>query len=96
MIKQETLSFVYQYIHIKLPKVFNDYFLHRQNLHEMIDEKRKRRFIRPRVNTKIGERTIKYAGSKNFNENAQELKLNCTFKTFRKNVKKSYLSYPEY
>ena len=28
MIKQETLSFVYQYIHNKLPNVFSDYFLH--------------------------------------------------------------------
>ena len=95
MIKQETLSFVYQFIHIKLPNVFNDYFLHRQNLHEMIDEKRKRRFILPRVSTKIGERTIQFAGSKLFNEHAQELKLNCTIKTFRKNIKKNYLSYPE-
>ena len=64
MIKQETLSFVYQYIHNKLPNVFSDYFLHRQDLNEMIEEKRKRRFIIPRVNTKVGERTIKYAGTK--------------------------------
>ena len=61
MIKQETLSFVYQYIHTKLPNVFSDYFLHRQNLSEMIEEKRKRRFILPKVETKLGERTIKYA-----------------------------------
>ena len=92
MIKQETLSFVYQYVHSKLPNVFRDYFLHRQDLNEMIEEKRKRRFILPRVNTKLGERTIKYAGTKLFNENAQELKLNFTIKTFRKCVKKSFLS----
>ena len=83
MIKQETLSFVYQYIHTKLPNVFSDYFLHRQNLHEMIEEKRKRRFIIPRVNTKIGERTIKFSGTKLFNENAQELNLKCTIKTMQ-------------
>ena len=92
MIKQETLSFVFQYVHNKLPNVFRDYFLHRQNLHEMIEEKRKRRFIIPIVNTKIGERTIKYSGTKLFNENAQELNLKCTIKTFRKNVKNNYLS----
>lgn len=92
MIKQETLSFVYQYVHTKLPNVFSDYFLHRQSLHEMIEEKRKRRFIIPRVNTKIGERTIKFSGTKLFNENAQELNLKCTIKTFRKNVKNNYLS----
>ena len=92
MIKQETLSFVYQYIHTKLPNVFSDYFLHRQNLSEMIEEKRKRRFILPKVETKLGERTIKYAGTKLFNENSWKLELNCTIKTFRKNVKKNYLS----
>ena len=95
MIKQETLSFVYQYIHDKLPNVFKNYFLHRQNLHEMIEEKRKRRFIIPRVFTKIGEKTIKYTGAKLFNDKAQELKLNCNIKTFRKNVKINYLSYPD-
>ena len=50
----------------------------------MIEEKRKRRFILPRVNTKIGENTIKYTGSKLFNENTTKLKLNCKIKTFRK------------
>ena len=90
MIKQEILSFVYQYIHNKLPNVFNNYFLHRQILSEMIEEKRKRRFILPRVATKIGENTIKYTGSKLFNDNATELKLNCTIKTFRKHVKRLF------
>ena len=94
MIKQETLSFMYKYIHSKLPDVFNNYFLHRQNISEMILEKRKRRFILPRVNTKVGESTIKYTGSKIFNENASELKLENTIKTFRKNVKKILLTYP--
>ena len=37
---------------------------------EMIEEKRKRRFTLPKVETKLGENTIKYAGSKLFNENA--------------------------
>ena len=72
MIKQETLSFVYAYIHNKLPSVFNNYFLHRQDISEMILEKRKRRFILQRVNTKVGENSIKYAGSKLFNENAPD------------------------
>ena len=94
IIKQETLSFVYAYIHNKLPSVFNNYFLHRQDISEMILEKRKRRFILPRVNTKVGENTIKYAGSKLLNENASELKLENTIKTFRKNVKKTLLTYP--
>ena len=50
----------------------------------MIEEKRKRRFILPKVDTKIGENTIKFTGSKLFNDNATELKLNCIIKTFRK------------
>ena len=58
----------------------------------MIEEKRKRRFIIPRINTKIGERTITFSGTKLFNENAQELNLKCTIKTLRKNVKNKYLS----
>ena len=95
MIKQEILSFIYQYIHRKLPKVFNNYFLHRQILSEMIEEKRKRRFILPRVNTKLGENTIRYTGSKLFNENASKLTLNCKIKTFRKNVKNIFLTYQD-
>ena len=94
IIKQETLSFMYKYIHSKLPDVFNNYFLHRQNISEMILEKRKRRFILPRVNTKVGESKIKYTGSKIFNENASELKLENTIKTFRKNVEKDSLDIP--
>ena len=93
MIKQEILSFVYQYIHNKLPNVFNNYFLHRQILSEMIEEKRKRRFILPRVDTKIGENTIKYTGSKLFNNN--ELKLSCTIKTLKKHVKNTFLTYKD-
>jgi len=73
MIKQEALSFVCQYIHTNLPNVFSDYLLHRQHPSEMIEEKRKRRFILPKVETKLGERTIKYAGTKLFNENSWEL-----------------------
>ena len=95
MIKQEILSFVYQYIHNKLPNVFDNYFLHRQILSEMIEEKRKRRFILPIVGTKLGENTIKYTGSKLFNENATKLKLNCTIKTFRKHVKNIFLTYKD-
>ena len=78
-----------------MPKVFNNYFLHRQILSEMIEEKRKRRFILPRVNTKLGNNTIRYTGSKVSNENASKLTLNCKIKTFRKNVKNIFLTYQD-
>ncbi len=51
MVKQEILSFIYQYIHKKLPNVFNNYFIHRQNLSEMIEEKEKEIYL-----TKSGDK----------------------------------------
>ena len=92
LIKQETLSFVYQYVHGKLPSVFGNYFSHRHELTEMIEEYRTRRFILPRYNNDIGKSTIQYVGSKMFNEQAQQVKLNISIKTFRKHVKKLYMT----
>ena len=94
LINQETLSFVYKYIQGKLPSVFNNYFTHRHELSEMIEENRKRRFIYPISKTEIGKSTIKYVGSRLFNEKAQSLKLNVTMKTFRNHVKTIFMNYP--
>ena len=94
LINQETLSFVYKYIQGKLPRVFNNYLTHRHELSEMIEENRKRRFIYPISKTEIGKSTIKYVGSRLFNEKAQSLKLNVTMKTFRNHVKTIFMNYP--
>ena len=48
-----------------------------------------------REETKLGENTIKYAGSKLFNENASELKLSNTIKSFRSKLKKTLLIYQD-
>ena len=95
MIKQETLSFVYNYIHEKLPVIFEKYFLHRHELPEMIVEQRKRRFRPPLHNNFIGASTVKVVGSQLLNINASTLKLNNSIKSFRNNVKQLYLPYPE-
>ena len=95
MVKQETLSLMYNYVHNKLPKVFKNYFQHRNQLTEMITEHRKRRFIIPINNNNIGACTIKTIGSKLFNDKAPLLKLNKSIHTFRKDVKKMFLKYPE-
>ena len=60
----------------------------------MIEENRKRRFIYPISKTEIGKSTIKYVGSRLFNEKAQSLKLNVTMKTFRNHVKTIFMNYP--
>ena len=90
LISQESLSFVYNYIQGKLPSVFNNYFTHRHEVSEMIEENRKRRFIYPSFKTDIGKSTIRYVGSKLFNEKAPLLQLNVTMKTFRNHVKDFY------
>ena len=95
MVKQETLSFTYQYIHGNLPNVFEKYFLHRNEPTEMIIEQRKRRFQPPIHNYDVGASTIKVVGSKLFNEKASELHLDKSIKTFRTKVKQMYLPYPE-
>ena len=58
----------------------------------MIEETRTRRFILPRYNNDIGKSTIQYVGSKMFNEQAQQVKLNISIETFRKHVKKLYMT----
>ena len=95
LVNQETLSFVFSYIHGKLPGVFDIFFTHRHELLEMIEEHRKRRFIYPRCDTDIGKSTVKFIGSKLFNDKAQELKLNVTIKTFRDHIKKMLMTYPD-
>ena len=45
--------------------------------------------------TDIGKSTIKYVGSKLFNEKAPLLKLNVSEKTFKKHVKNMYMTYPD-
>ena len=95
LINQEILSFVYQYIHGKLPNVFKDYFSHRHELSEMIEEHRMRRFILPLPKSDVGKGTIKFVGSKLFNEKASVLKLNVSIKTFRRHVNKMYMVYNE-
>ena len=61
----------------------------------MIEEVRMRRFIYPMCKTDIGKSTIKYVGSKLFNEKAPLLKLNITIHTFKKHVKNTYMIYPD-
>ena len=95
LINQETLSFIFKYVHGKLPGVFDNYFSHRHEPREMIEEHRMRRFIYPMCKTDIGKSTIKYVGSKLFNEKAPLLKLNITIKSFRKHVKNMYMTYPD-
>ena len=45
LINQETLSFVYKYVHGKLPSIFNNYFSHRHEPRAMIEEHMMRRII---------------------------------------------------
>ena len=92
LIKQETISFVYPYVHGKLPSVFGNQFSHRHELTEMIEVTRTRRFILPRYNNDICKSTIQYVGNKMFNEQAQQVKLRISIKTFRKYVKKLYMT----
>ena len=93
MVKQEILSFMYSYIHGKLPKVFNNYFQHRFELTDMITELRRRRFIIPINNYDIGKSTIQTVGAKLFNDEAPLLKLGMSINTYRKDIKKRFLKY---
>ena len=90
-VRQETLSFMYNYIHGNLPKVFKNYFQHRFELAEMINEPRKRRFTIPINKYDVGKCTIQTVGAKVFNEHAQLLKLERSISTYRKDIKKTTL-----
>ena len=94
MDKQETLYFIFQYIHGNLPVVFEKYFIYRNEPTEMIVEQRKR-FQPPIHNYDIGASAIKVVGSKLFNDKASELKLNNSIKTYRTKVKQMNLPYPD-
>ena len=53
MVKQETLSFMHNYVYGNLPKVFKNYFEQRRQLTDMKSEHRKRRFTPPKSNHDI-------------------------------------------
>ena len=95
MVKQETLSFMHNYVYGNLPKVFKNYFEHRHQLTDMKSEHRKRRFTLPKSNHDIGKSTVKYVGTKLFNDEAPLLKLDKSIHTYRKHIKTMYLNYPE-
>ena len=92
LINQEILSFVYKYVNSELPSIFSDYFSHRHELVEMIEEQRKRRFILPRYKTDMGKNAMQYVGSKIFNEQAPLLKPTIYIYTFRWDLKKMYMT----
>ena len=61
----------------------------------MKSEHRKRRFTIPKSNNDIGKSTVKYVGTKLFNDEAPLLKLDKSIHTYRKHIKTMYLNYPE-
>ena len=61
----------------------------------MIEEHRMRRFILPLPKSDVGKGTVKFVGSKLFNEKASLLKLNVSIKTFKRHVNKMYMVYIE-
>ena len=95
LVKQELLTFTFNYIHGNLPAVFDNYFHHRWALDEALAGNKRLRFIIPTHTTKNGENTVKVQASKVFNDLAIGTSLNCKLKTFRKTIKSLLLSYTE-
>ena len=95
IVKQEILSFVHDYVHSKLPSVFANYFQHRHSLADILSGLKPLRLIIPIHKTNIGANTVKVKGSKFFNDEASNISLNYSLKTFRYKIKKKILYYPE-
>ena len=91
-VKQETLSFMYNYIHGNLPKVFTNYFQHRFEVTEKIKKLRKRRFIIPINKFDVGKSTIQTVGARMFNDHAQSLKLERSINTYRIDIKETFIN----
>ena len=95
LVKQELLTFTFNYIHGNLPVVFENYFHHRWALGEALAGNKRLRFIIPIHTTKIGENTVKVQAFKVFNDLAIGTSINCKLKTFRKTIKSLLLCYTE-
>ena len=94
IVKQDILSFVYNYVHSNLPYIFNDYFKHRYSLYDILSGHKPLRFKYSIHKKNIGENTVKVQGPKLYNVEASDIDLNISLKTFRYKIKTKILNYP--
>ena len=92
ILTQETLSFVHNFTHNKLPIIFNNYFRKFNDIHDR-NTRNRNNFIIPRSKTVLGSKTIKYIGTVTWNALDQNIKLIDNIKKFRLSWKKIILPY---
>ena len=95
IVKQDILSFVYNYVHSNLPSVFDNYFKHRHSLYDILSGHKPLRFKYAIYKKNIGENTVKVQGPKLYNTEASDIDLNLSLKTFRYKIKTKILNYPD-
>ena len=93
IVKQELMSFTFNYIHRNLPVVFENYFQHRWALDDALSGDSRLRFKTPEHSTIIGENTVKVKASNLFNNVVSKTNLNCKIKSFRNTIKTLLLNY---
>ena len=90
---QEIATFVYNYFKGNLPDGFTGYF---QILNHSYGTRGNLNcLITPLCNTELGKKTVRYLGSKIWNDLSQEKKEIRSPKEFRKSIKNDILKYPE-
>ena len=92
ILTQETLGFVHNFTHNKLPIIFNNYFRKFYDIHDR-NTRNRNNFIIPRSKTVLGSKTIKYIGTVTWNALDQNIKLIDNIKKFRLSWKKNILPY---
>ena len=95
IVKQDILSFVYNYVHSNLPSVFDNYFKHRHSLYDILSGHKPLRFKYAIYKKNIGENTVKVQGPKLYNTEASDIDLNLSLKTFGYKIKTKILNYPD-
>ena len=91
IVKQELMSFTFNYIHRNLPVVFENYFQHRWVLADALSGDSRLRFKTPEHSTIIGENTVKVRASNLFNTVMSKTNLSCKIKSFRNTIKTTIL-----
>ena len=84
------LSFVYNHRQGNFPEFFSDYYISRENIHNIFTRNRKQIHLK-KTKTNIGSKSIKITGATLYNSLPSHVKDSRTIKSFKKVVKETFL-----
>ena len=91
MVEAEALTFIHNYIHKKLPKIFDNYFVFFNEINNINTRGSKNQIKIDVHKTNMGKSSMKISGAQIWNKTSTNLKTIKDIKLFRKNIKSEIL-----